>query len=434
MTDLYDPYVGNILVERLGPILSEEQVIAALVCLPTPPRFIRAQPFETRMHDLATFRDLFIPRREQVFLQQTTDIMLRQGYRQRNPLVPKTWQKISGQTLPSVQRPNMALLIGHSGTGKTQTTQRILRLYGQQIIEHENFPNLVGGLRQVVWLSVDAPANGKLSELAGNLMFAWDALMETHAGPLARRFSETLALKSRKGPQMFDEWRQVAGAHFLGLLHIDEIQNFFKIEKLEQRRRKDGTYRPPELRIIEDQTLKMILSLSNTWGIPILLSGTPDALLAIQKRVSNLQRLVDGGFHRLEPYKPSPDPEFQMFVQILLRYQFVQQTLDASDALYATLHRLTAGVPRLLVALWVAAHRVVFEKKRDQLEVDDFQRAYDRYFKPLHGAIEALLSGNPVMMSRYEDLLPDEDPLEHIWKNISESEDKVAQMRQALGL
>nr|WP_314901744.1 ATP-binding protein [uncultured Deefgea sp.] len=434
MTDIFDPYAGNVLVQGLGPILSAEQVISNLACLPIPPKSPKEVPFETRLHELATFRDIFIPRNEHISLQQTVDVMLRQGYRQRNPLLAEAWQKVSGRSEKIVARPFMALLIGHSGTGKTAVAKRIFNLCSHQVIEHENFPHLVGGLRQVVWLSVDAPANGLMSELAANLMLGWDAIMEMHGGPLARRFTETLSRTSRKGPQMFDEWRQVANSHFLGLLHVDEIQNLFKIETLEKRKLKNGTYRPPELRIIDDQTLKMLLSLSNTWGIPLLLSGTPDALLAIQKRVSNLQRVVDSGFHRLEPYKPSPDPEFQMFVQILYRYQYVQQKLELNDELYSTLHRFSAGVPRLLIALWVAVHRIVFEKKRDKLELADFKQAYDRYFKPLHGAIDALHSGDPIMMSRYEDLLPEEDPLEEIWRMSGKSEDQLAKLRKGLGL
>jgi hypothetical protein len=32
--------------------------------------------------------------------------------------------------------------------------------------------------------------------------------------------------------RMLNEWLQVASIHFLGVLHLDEIQNFFRIQSL----------------------------------------------------------------------------------------------------------------------------------------------------------------------------------------------------------
>ena len=53
------------------------------------------------------------------------------------------------------------------------------------------------------------------------------------------------------------------------------MQNLFKIPSLEKRR-KVKINESLELSIVEDALLKWILSLTNTWQIPVLFNGTPD--------------------------------------------------------------------------------------------------------------------------------------------------------------
>jgi len=70
---------------------------------------------------------------------------------------------------------------------------------------------------------------------------------------------------------------------------------------------------------------------------------------------------------------------------------------------------LTAGVPRLIVALWFAAHRVALERTDDTLRLDDFQKAASRYLAPVQPAVLALRSGDPAKMMQFEDLMPTDD-------------------------
>ena len=137
---------------------------------------------------------------------------------------------------------------------------------------------MVNGLQQVVWLSLDVPAGGKATDLAAALMTAWKKATGS------TRFDNTLAGEWRNGPQMLDEWRQVASSHFLGLLHLDEIQNLFKLPPLKSRSKRKPGEPQPELRIIDDQSLKWILTALNEWQIPLLVSGTPDGFGALTKR------------------------------------------------------------------------------------------------------------------------------------------------------
>lgn len=401
----HDPYADNILVQGLGPILSRQEAASSLVVLPKrPPKDIGTIPRHLRLHMLMDVRNLHIPSIEGLQLFESIDMMIRQNYHHLHPSSASTWSKISGEPvqfqLPLNAPAFGAAVEGVSGSGKTQAIRRCLGRYPEQVIKHPSFFRMTNGLQQVVWLSLDVPASGKATDLAAALMTAWKKV----AG--STRFDKTLSGDWRNGMQMLEEWRQVASTHFLGLLHLDEIQNFFKLSTLDRRRRRKVGEEPPELSIVEDQCIKWILTLMNTWQIPLLVSGTPDGISALTKRLSNAERIVTSGYHAFKHFTDVEDPVFrQQFLPRLTVYQYVARPLPISDELAVVIMEKTAGVQRLIIALWVAAHRVAFERKEDDLRLDDFRVAADTYLAPVGPAVDALRSQDPKRMGRYEDLV-----------------------------
>jgi hypothetical protein len=216
---------------------------------------------------------------------------------------------------------------------------------------------------------------------------------------------------------MLDEWRQVANSHFLGILHLDEVQNFFKLSALKKRARRGSNEAAPELSIVEDACLKWLLVLINSWQIPVLFSGTPDGVGALTRRFANAQRLSTYGYHRLERFERHDDRCFrQDLLPQLIAHQYVQNKLSLTDELAMLLIELTAGIPRIMVALWIAAHRVAFGRKDDALTLKDLQTAASTYLAPVRPAVQALNSNSPDQMARYEDLVPRDDAFwQRIW-------------------
>ena len=410
----FDPYAGNLLVTPLGPILSARDVATRLSFIPNLPAGIADIPKHIRVHLLMQLRDLHIASHEDLQLQQSIDLMVRQGYRYRDPQAPQTWSLLTGEKIfhKTERAPALAAVgVGHSGTGKTEGSLRCLGLYPEKVIHHSAFPNIAGDHHQVVWQSVDVPASGRSGDLAANLMTTWEETMARHAPERVGRFTASLGRERRDGQKMLDEWRQVALAHFLGILHLDEVQNFFKLPSLAKRRKTNGNPQDLELSIVEDQCLKWILSLTNTWQIPILLTGTPDGICALTKRLANIQRFVTGGYFKYRHFECINDPAYAKgFIGQLVRYQFVATPIAVTSELLELILLLTGGIPRLIVALWIAAHRVAFERpKEDDLRIEDFKKAADTYLAPVAPAVAALRSKDPRLMARYEDLIRRDD-------------------------
>lgn len=400
--NLFDPYAGNRLCQ-LGPIPSRQDALKRLLDLPPRPRDIGSVPRHIRLHHLMKVRDLHIPPEVEGRLAESIDLMARDGYRYRDPDVPSTFSMISGEALRRKRPMNPATgagVGGVSGSGKTEACLRCMNCYPQTIL-HESFPGIIGPHLQVVWQSVEVPPSGKAEDLARALMKAWEAA--TGSG----RFTALLAREKFKNPmQALDEWGHVASAHFLGILHLDEIQNFFKINTLEQRRKRRAGEGPPDLSIVEDQCLRWILSLLNTRGMPVLFSGTPDGMGALTKRLSTSERIVMGGAHQFDPFGTWDQRSFKVqFLGQLQHYQYTKVKLAFNDGVAELIHRLTAGVPRIIIALWIGANRLALESPDDALTVEHLRMASDIYLAPLAPAVSALLSQDPLRLGKYEDLV-----------------------------
>ena len=104
------------------------------------------------------------------------------------------------------------------------------------------------------------------------------------------------------------------------------------------------------------------------------------------------------------------DPKTPGFINVLGQYQYVVDTLKIDRDVANKILELSGGIPRLIIALWIAAHRVALESPNtDSLTLKDFERAANTYLAPVKPAIAALRSKDPRQIARFEDLMPIDD-------------------------
>lgn len=402
-----NPYAGNLLIDKLPPIPNKLTILNHHKSLPIIPINILEYPYEIRLHYLQDLWDSFwIPSHIGSRVAESIDLMIRHGYKCRNVSDPKTWAIIFGSpSAPKVMIINSTIasaLVGIPGVGKSKLIAIILSYY-PQIIKHINFPNILNEHYQMVWQSVEVPGSGKSADFSLELMRKWDESLKVYDDSIPLKFTKTIASSKRDGGTMFDEWLQAAKSHFLGLLHLDEVQNFFDIPSLKQRQmaKKTGKIEP---KIKDDKLLKNILNLTNS-GIPILISGTPDGIDFITKRFSTSQRLSTFGYNELMRYESKDDREYQIFLNQLMKYQYVKNPLTNVDDLASLLLQLTGGIKRLIISLWIEAHKCAYSREQDNLLLEDFKAAEQINFKIIRPAIHAIQSGNPKLIAEYMDLL-----------------------------
>lgn len=401
--DAIPAYRGNQLIEACGPILSHEDIAKKTAFIPQRPEADIPKEVHLRRHMVPAIWDLYIPSVESIKIAETVDLLIRQSYARYRPGTPEFWQRLYDRVPKTPVKPLSAAVQGLAGVGKSVAIGQALNLY-PQFVDHGHFPGYVNNVRQLIWLKVDAPESGKLIDLAKTLLMAIDRALGTDYLD-----SEGL-MGSGRGPDLFHVWLKIALKHSLGILVIDEIQNLFKLPLLKDRLKTSGSKsQRRELRIVEDGTLKHLLTALNTWGIPIIFAGTPDGIEAFNTRMSTIQRITTFGFHDIPKVPSASDKTFRhTILPILCKYQWVNDRLSPSDDLSHVIFELSGGVPRIYTALWVAAHRSAFDKGVDALSIDTFKSGFRTYMKALAPAVEALNSKDPSKLDRYQDAFPKE--------------------------
>lgn len=398
-----DRYRDNALIDACGEILSPHQTAARLTYLPPRPSANDlGLPAHLRLHAPLDLWRLRLPTPAGLAFAQSLDIMIRQGYVDRCPLDPATWRRIYERgafesALRSIQLG--ASVVGLSGTGKTSAIEGALALK-PQVVVHERFPHLIGPVQQLIWLKLDVPSSGTLAELVLAFAYAADRALNTN-------YASQLGKGRERADSMARRWLTLIESHFPGVLVLDELQNLFKIETKAVRRAERHFHDGPVLRIKDDDALKFILTIMNSSKIPIVVCSTPDGISALGTRTSTSQRLVTNGYHDF-PHAASSDDEFfrKVFFPQLQNYRWLPEGLTNSTEMRNLFYRLTAGIPRIGVALWVHANQRAISRHALRLADEDFQHAASHALAPLAPAVQALLSGDPARMRRYEDLLP----------------------------
>lgn len=397
-------FSGNPLIEALGPIQTESEIrdrMARTPPLPTPEEVSRR---ELAMHRLNSLKELNVVTVDALKIGLTVSIAVREGYRYRHPADPKTTALIRGRPLAGdLPETPMVSIVSVSGMGKSRAISRALASQFEQIIEHPTYPGVVGTFDQLVYLKVDVPGTGKLIDLARALMIETDRVLGTE------EFNEMLSLRKPAPMAMFNAWLRVARRQSLGMLALDEINNLFKPEPRKVRLAKVGRAAAPVLRLVEEETLRCMLTIANTWRIPLVFLSTPEGMEAMSSRFAVAQRMcLDGHHHIRFPHSAEDANTLGLYLPALQNYQYLPKPLKIGPAEAGELFELTGFVPRILFAAWRLGQRVALEAGSRSFTMDHIRLAMQTYLAPLQAPIAALQSNDPMRMRRYQDLLPPE--------------------------
>lgn len=395
--DSLPEYAGNPLIEACGPIRSPAKVAKDLLVLPYEAEPARKLPSYLRSHSLAGLSRLHVPSSIGIDLAMKIDTMMRQSYVLRSPSLASTWAQMYG-TRQSTTPPICAAAIGSSGNGKTVTVMRALGAY-PQVVAHDSFPHVVGKLRQLLWLQVSVPPSGKQRDFAEQWMRQMDLALGEN------RFEDEFG--KTPGPALWAACIQRARNHFLGMLFIDEMQNFFRLDSVKSRSASLAKGSTTVLRVAEDTALRALVDLVNEGKFAVLVAGTPDGMAAFSKRFASGQRLSLDGLTKIERIATADDPFYANYLfPALLKLSLADSPPDAADELRKSLHEQTCGVPRILVACWKCVHDNMWKRGGDRLVEADIRKTMSTQLSPLQAPLEALRSNDPRKLALYEDLLP----------------------------
>lgn len=383
---LIEEFEGNPFIESLPDIKSKEEIIKKIQFKPTIKKQEIELDKELKMNILPRLYKVFQPLPIHVDIWNMINRLIRQGYISRNPFNP-TYKKYINSLGDSIinnkfnldsdenfrNTAQCGLLIGMSGMGKTTTTQRVLSNI-PQVIVHQQYNNVNFNQMQVTWLKLEAPHNGSIKALTLQFFSKLDDLLGTNNMKryVSSKYSTDILL-----PLM----GQCANSVGLGLLVIDELQHLNKNSK---------------------QVMNYLVALMNSFGVPILLIGTPACYSILQNEMRIARRVTGAGtitFNNMDN-----DKEFEIFIRGIWKYQWTNENTKLSRELVNKFYEKTQGLSDLVVKLFFYTQIKLIKKGHGQITEELIDKVWDKEFKLINPMINAIKDDNLVNKFKYEDI------------------------------
>lgn len=358
---------GNPLVEALPAPITDRLVLAER--LSRGPKvdldLLMKDPPRLRVHNLAALKTLFVPKPKCLDIAEAADEALREFYMPKNPMTAEGQAYRYGLGVVDDKFDELAddtqvgcmFVVGESGIGKTKTIRTVLRRY-PKVIRHTAYQGAELPITQVVWLSVEAPTGGSTVTLQRSILQELDKAL----GLTGTEHAHTpKSAKSMERDELTKLLEQLMRSYCVGLIHIDDVQGFC-----------GSTAGKRDLK-------RFLVRLTNTLQVPIILSGTPEALEFFGGSFEVARRACSLGAFALERPAGPTDSVFVGVVAFLFGYQLVEIPITFEASVCEELYDLSRGVTSVIRTLHVEAQKIALKAANDgpaRLELEHYKQAH----------------------------------------------------------
>lgn len=416
MTDASTPlnlpeYASNPFIACLPPLQSRMQMTQMLIKRPIFNEIERTYPAYYRKHCVLRLARCFEPLDRHVQFAERFDMLLRQGYLDRNPETGDYMQRLQNSYerkrrfeagLPPLEIfesfASTFALLGASGNGKSRTVGWVLRRY-QQLQEHTTPYRLT----QIVWMRLDCPSQGSQAQLCRNFFYEVDRLLGTDH--LAK-----FGGKSRAVDAMLNDMSHIANLHAIGVLVIDEIQ-FLRNSKTDR-----------------EALLSFFVTLVNVIGIPLVLVGTNSALPILQSNFKEARRANGLGSMMWDPIPNAAN--WRHLIKSLWQYQWLTTTTPLTDEIIDVLHEETQGIMDILIKLLMLVQMRIISVREakpgaETITIPLIRQVAKEDFRMVRPMLDALRQRDMKLLQRYDDLLPFQSHFDQIVHQLTQSHSVV---------
>jgi hypothetical protein len=380
-------YNDNPYIQALPALGDSKTIISSLMLNPDFNVTDREMDSTLRLHILHRLYSFFQPLPKHVQIYNMISTLIRQGYIARNPFdkdykqyINKTGKEIINRSYEINSRKNFrttascGLIIGYSGMGKTSSVNRVLSNIPQIIIHNKYNGNNFNQI-QLSWLKLEAPHNSSLKALSLQYFMKIDELL---GGSNFKKYvSRNLSVDA-----MLPLMGQLAQNVGLGLLVIDELQHL----------QNKGM----------EQMMNYFVTLINSFGVPILLIGTPasynilESEFRIARRVTGNSEIIWNNMDNNE--------EFKLFMQGMWKYQYVRKPIPLTTELINEYYEHTQGISDLIIKLFINSQYKAITTGKEEITIDIIRKAAKEQFQIMQPMLDAIKSKNSFKMSRFQDI------------------------------
>ncbi|MCL2853748.1 MAG: ATP-binding protein, partial [Defluviitaleaceae bacterium] len=266
-----------------------------------------------------------------------------------------------------------------SGVGKTTAMEKVLSLYPQAIL-HTRYNDAPLFLTQLVWAKLDCPFDGSLKGLCIDFFTYVDNVLGTD---YAKKFS----VYRMTVDQMLPRMAQIARAHCLGVLVIDEIQHLNQAAS-------GG----------RAKMLNFFVTLANKVGVPVMLIGTPKAEPILKSEFRQARRSSGQGV--LIWNNMQNDISWEVMLRAMWKYQWTQKRTDLTDDLKNALYGESAGIIDIAIKLYSMAQIKAIADRTEIVTAGLIKEVAAEELRYVKEALEALRTGDVKKLAQYDDIRP----------------------------
>lgn len=382
-------YEGNPLIEALPNINDKVEVIDKISSYPPFDEEEKKLPAHIKLHVIQRIFNYFQPLPMHLDLESRISRMIRQGYINRNPLSNEYkralnygYKDIENGTIKNqelfITTAAGFSLIGVSGMGKTTALNRILNTI-PQVISHSKYKGTPISLTQLTWLKVDCPFDGSLKALSLNFMLAVDNILGTN---YFNRYNTARLSANTLLPIM----NQIARNVNIGVLCIDEIQHLSLA--------KSGG---------AEKMLNYFVTLINTIGIPVILVGTPKALVILQSEFRQARRGSGQGDMVWDRLKN--DEQWVLLLEGLWDYQWTNEKLELTKELSDLIYEESQGIIDIAIKLFVMSQVRAVSLGKKCITATIIKNVAKENLKLVRPMLKALASGDLRNITSFNDIM-----------------------------
>lgn len=254
-------------------------------------------------------------------------------------------------------------LIGYSGCGKSTAIHTLLSRYPQVIVHKVGD----GYFTQIVYLVVNCVANSNFSALYEGIGAAIDRALGNITPTYAAEISKTATLgkKAEKIKGFIDKFG-------IGAIIFDEIQLI-------------------DFSSTRENSFESLLTLVNRTKMALIVVGTEDAKSKMFKELRTARRVgpvISGDLYC------GNKSFFSLLVRMLLRYQWFDKTIEATDEIIDALYDVTKGVIDQLISIYTAMHYEYLSRddKRVKIDADFIRKVAKKYYPEMQYILKNLES------------------------------------------
>ena len=344
-------------IHALPPMRSGRELTEALTVLPAFSEEIRTADVATRLMALTDLYKLYIPSVMSTEIYSKLYLALLRSLQKKGTKLAVQQQNQNFKAIMQQEYSGILggsdsfTIIGASGIGKSSAISRAISLITEnRMIEVEN-----PYCKIAPCICVQTPFD---SSVKGLLLEILRKVDETIEGSYYKN-----ALRARATTDMLiGSVSQVALNH-IGLLIVDEIQNVC------------GSKSGKSL-------IGALTQLINNSGISICMVGTPESAVFFEQAMQLARRSLGLRYDVMEYGN-----EFRTFCEILFSYQYVRQRTDITDAIMEWLYEHSGGNISVVVSLIHDAQEIAILNKKEALNMESLNEAYNQRLSMLHGFI-----------------------------------------------